>query len=364
MNRASIEQALTGLMPTLNGPLPPELMDLALSLLARSRNVAQSLKPDEEIARPYACAQLACERLKKRLNLPTISSRPPCPPRIYKKLYSYLESALPEASKSAPNTPRKTAAQGAASARSTPKTPLSNRKTPRSRAREQQPAQAPPEWTMAVTRALAKAFSQPAVIPHVYTGVESTFPFLAQTATASAPETPSKRPRRTAAAPQPPTADLSDTRVLSLIAVVLFYVLSRMLDQDITPEQYVEWRLKAISIVLESPAGSDSTQDALITEIEDLMRMAQAEGWLGMDWYSNIIPAQDVDDMEGVVMTNGEERASLGKGRSLRDGFANENIGLGTMMQEATDYLGERQRAAYRRWKASMVARIEEIEAS
>ena len=63
MNRASIEQALTGLMPTLNGPLPPELMDLALSLLARSRNAAQSLKPDEEIARPYACAQLACERL-------------------------------------------------------------------------------------------------------------------------------------------------------------------------------------------------------------------------------------------------------------------------------------------------------------
>jgi origin recognition complex subunit 6 len=68
MNRGSIEQALTGLMPTLNGPLPPELMDLALSFLARSRNVAQSLKQDEEIARPYACAQLACERLDTGLD--------------------------------------------------------------------------------------------------------------------------------------------------------------------------------------------------------------------------------------------------------------------------------------------------------
>ena len=62
MDRSSIERALTGLMPTLNGPLPPELMELALSLLARSRSLVQSLKPDEEIARSYACAQLACER--------------------------------------------------------------------------------------------------------------------------------------------------------------------------------------------------------------------------------------------------------------------------------------------------------------
>lgn len=62
MSRATIEQALIGLIPTLNGPLPPELVELALSLLARSRSVAHSLKQDEEIARPYACAQLACER--------------------------------------------------------------------------------------------------------------------------------------------------------------------------------------------------------------------------------------------------------------------------------------------------------------
>jgi origin recognition complex subunit 6 len=62
MSRSSVEQALSGLIPTLNGTLPPELVDLALSLLARSRSVASSLKSDEEIARPYACAQLACER--------------------------------------------------------------------------------------------------------------------------------------------------------------------------------------------------------------------------------------------------------------------------------------------------------------
>jgi len=62
MSKATVEQALAVLVPTWNGPLPPELLELAVSLLSRSRSVAHSLKSDEEIARPYACAHLACER--------------------------------------------------------------------------------------------------------------------------------------------------------------------------------------------------------------------------------------------------------------------------------------------------------------
>lgn len=58
----AVVQALNGLVPELNGPLPSELLELAVSLLAQSRNKASSLKPEEEIARTYACAHLACER--------------------------------------------------------------------------------------------------------------------------------------------------------------------------------------------------------------------------------------------------------------------------------------------------------------
>ena len=58
----SIAQALSGLIPALTGPLPPELVELATSLLAQSRSRASSLKADEEIARAYACANIACER--------------------------------------------------------------------------------------------------------------------------------------------------------------------------------------------------------------------------------------------------------------------------------------------------------------
>ncbi len=58
----SIKQALIELVPTLHGTIPAELIDLGTSLLVQSRGKASLLRADEEIARSYACANIACER--------------------------------------------------------------------------------------------------------------------------------------------------------------------------------------------------------------------------------------------------------------------------------------------------------------
>lgn len=375
MSRASIEQALTGLVPTLNGPLPPELIDLALSLLTRSRTVATSMKSDEEIARPYACAQLACERysglrcyiepntdsyrLKKRLNLPSITSRPPCPPRIYKKLYNYLSSALPDSFAAAePQTPRKLSAPAPTSTRNTPKTPLSARKTPHSTKRGRESDAEPPEWVMPAIRALAKVFEYPAMIPHVYTGVESIYPLLARMA-AAATETPSKRPRRPTSTTQT-FADVSDTRLCSLLVVVFLLVFSRMKDVDVSPDTYSEWLAKATGAVLKTPSAQNITQDELAPAIDQTMAMAKEEGWLQMQWFDSVKPLDNEDEMEGVEMTG--NTTVKAKGLGLRSG--SDYIGLGTMMQDATDYLGERQQDDYAKWKTRIMARVQEIEAA
>lgn len=380
MSRATIEPALASLVPTLNGPLPPELVSLAVSLLARSRSVSHSLKPDEEIARPYACAQLACERyhprapvhhiltlprLKKRLNLPAITPRPPCPPRIYKKLFNYLESALPASiAAREPQTPRKSVTSAPPSARGTPKTPLSARKTPRMTRNDRDKAQEPPEWTMPTVRALVKAFSYPLAAPHIYTGIESVLPLLARmSAAAAAAETPSKRPRRTSVIPPTSGAELSDARILSLLAVILFYVLSRMMDQDITPEQYIDWRMKAISTLLNTSPGKVFSEADIEAEIEELMPLAQAEGWLQMEWFLNVAPSVNAENMEGVEMADEMSGTATGARRKLRS-EGSDYIGLGTMMQDATDYLSAGQREDYQRWKAAIIARVEQIEAS
>ena len=58
----AIAQALRNLLPSQNGDSPAELSELALALFAQSKSLAGSLKAEEEIARSYACAHLACSR--------------------------------------------------------------------------------------------------------------------------------------------------------------------------------------------------------------------------------------------------------------------------------------------------------------
>lgn len=296
---------------------------------------------------------LTAIRLKKRLNLPSITSRPPCPPRIYKKLYNYLSSALPDSfANSEPQTPRKKAVPApAASVRNTPKTPLSTKRGRESNAE-------PPEWVVPAIRALAKAFEYPAVIPHVYTGVESIYPLLARMSAAAA-ESPSKRPKR-ATASALSSADVSDTRLLGLIVVVFLLVFSRMRDVDVSVDKYNEWLVKATSTVLKNPSAQHVTSEELVPVIEQTMAMAKEEGWLQMQWFESVKPVADGEEMEGVEMT-GNMNVKSGA-LHLRSG--SPYIGLGTMMQDATDYLGERQQEDYAKWKAQILARVENIEAA
>ncbi|KAI0469290.1 origin recognition complex, subunit 6 [Xylaria cf. heliscus] len=94
----TLEPTLYSLLPSYSTALPQPLLELASSLLAQSRHSAGALKVDEEVARSYACAHIACERLKISLDLPPIQVRPPIPPRLYKRLYAHLDNVLPSTS--------------------------------------------------------------------------------------------------------------------------------------------------------------------------------------------------------------------------------------------------------------------------
>lgn len=155
---------------------------------------------------------------------------------------------------------------------------------------------------------------------------------------------------------------MSECRILGLITVIFLFVLSRMWHEDITPEQYSEWRRRATAVLLASSAGKNVSDENLTTEIDYLMPLAQEEGWLQMEWFINVQPPS-AEDINGTGMNGAAPgAASVGK-RGLRDGDSSY-IGLGTMLQDATDYLGERQCGEYERWKAGIMARVEEIEAS
>lgn len=157
---------------------------------------------------------------------------------------------------------------------------------------------------------------------------------------------------------------MTDSRILGLIAVVFLYVFTRMKDVDVSPEQYHEWRERVVKILSETPAGQGTDHEAISRSTEVLMPMAQEEGWLGMEWFLNILPEGDDagEEMDGVEM--GASRIAVGVTGQGKKDAGSDYIGLGTMMQDATDYLGERSREDYKLWKASMMARISEIEAT
>ncbi|KAJ5506836.1 Origin recognition complex subunit 6 [Penicillium expansum] len=202
MNNRPVEQALSTLVPTHANDLPQELLSYAMSLVAQSRSFSSSLKPEEEIARPYACAEIACRRLTRTLKLPPLLGHPPCPPRIYKKLYSYLDRSLTSsstglkrsASGSVPGTPSR-----AGSAQTTPTKGTAARNTPSKavaptpRGLQNTPSKSTPlkrnapAWVMTAIRTVCKILSTPAprtntwsrppisrtLPPHIFSGVSS-----------------------------------------------------------------------------------------------------------------------------------------------------------------------------------------------
>ncbi|CAK7224883.1 hypothetical protein SCUCBS95973_005670 [Sporothrix curviconia] len=197
MNR-SAEPALRSLLPTHNGPFPPQLTDLAGSLLAQSRHRASTLKADEEVARFYACAHIACDRLKTSLNLPPIEPRPPIQPRLYKRLYTHLNTILQPAPGartsaasrieqgnslsspapgSASHTPRRIASTSAAAAAAAAETPSKTLAQPTPRPHPNPSASASssefPPWVRPTVRYICHELGHPQLAPTIAAGLSA-----------------------------------------------------------------------------------------------------------------------------------------------------------------------------------------------
>ncbi|KAL9124147.1 MAG: hypothetical protein Q9217_006499 [Psora testacea] len=356
----SIAQALYGLVPALSGPLPPELIELASSLLAQSRSRASSLKADEEIARSYACANIACERLKQTLSLPKIEPRPPCPPRIYQKLYRYLDGALPARAK-------RDAARGSRytqHASLPPQTPTKARTpvrptytTPRRRKGFQSDAaQAQvPVWVMPVIRRLCRKLEAPAAPHHIYAGVSSILALQSRL--------------------DKPTGPPEAIKITALIIVIFFLVTTRLAGVPTPSEQYVHQRQLALAMMKELAAQDVELEEVDIADVDALMLHVGAQNWTKMDWFGNVqlgsgvgIGENEANPIEDAFAEEEEEEGPLLPGtrrpiRSVEESESNYlQPGLGTMMQDGVDYLSDERRRDYLEWKTDILLRIRELE--
>ncbi|KAH0548122.1 hypothetical protein GP486_008150, partial [Trichoglossum hirsutum] len=305
----TLELALTGLLPTLDGPLPQELIELSSSLLAQSRTKVSSLKAEEETARAYICANLASVlkaeglicfgegRLKGSLNLPKIEPRPPCPPRIYQKLYKYFETTLlpPRPRERPPNTPTKNAvATAASSAARSPRTPPKRQQQQQQeeegQSRQKPTPQKPPPFSknpstikestaLVIPRWVAPSISRlctkllaPAAIPYVLDGVTTILaqssPFLSNAKNA-------------------PPEDKKD-KIPALVIAVYFFVTTRLSNQETTGSEYVRQRKAAMTALEADPRILEINEPFGTKDVDAWLKEISDRGWLRLHWFNDV----------------------------------------------------------------------------
>jgi origin recognition complex subunit 6 len=367
---SNIEQSLSLLLPGLSDHLPAELIALSNSLLAQSRNKAGNLKSEEEIARPYACCEIACKRLGAKLKLPTPHARPPCAPRVYKKLLTFLEQALPATLPGKPTQDEPKNAKDVSSARSTPKgaaTTRSSQSTPRATPKKKSTAFAgkiagsraslqennddgAPAWVMPLIRRLCQTFSTPLLAPHVYTGLCVVLS-LANLEYSQGDEDHTYR-----------------NDVAGLTLALFFMVLSRMQRGKVSTESYSADCNSACAVA----TGQDIHTGITKQHVDDWIKQISSEEWAsGQEWWSSVPEgvfdrvgkpsAEELEEDHDVELVSRKKKRVREK-ETEQDLEGTLLPGLGTMMQESIDWLSEDKRAEYLDWRAGIAKRLDRMD--
>ncbi|KAI0885068.1 uncharacterized protein GGS22DRAFT_162650 [Annulohypoxylon maeteangense] len=379
----TLEPTLLSLLPTYSKDLPQPLLELASSLLAQSRHSAGTLKAEEEVARAYACAHIACERLKITLDLPPIQPRPPVPPRIYKKLYNHLDNVLPAHAVGRAGRVRtpSSKARDAGIFGSGQRVP--QRGTPskeESLAKFRSPATATVRGDNTPTRSAKK----PPPLPSKKKagGAATTLPaWVRPTIQLICKELDEERIGRTVlagmqtiAAPHGKRAkdEWVNENLTPLLAAIYFLVSSQLyvLEQgkELDDPQYIRMRkaiLGALGKAQENVnvVGMDEDElwigwaDVKSRDVDNAVAKIVENGWQRDEWFAGIeqlVKTNDaeVDEEDGEV--DGDERP-FGEKLHVQRGD--------TMLQSKWD-MTDQKREELRKWKEEKLRQIEEIEQS
>ncbi|OAP57267.1 hypothetical protein AYL99_08005 [Fonsecaea erecta] len=400
----AIQQSLSSLLPTHAANPPAPLVHLCESLLAQSRQRASHLKPDEEIARAYACCEIACTRLRVKCRLPAVKTGgAPCKPAVYKKLVAFLERVLdgdgtatattttPTATpKSTPGGGRKRTADGSVkrtmTVESEPGTPSKSstgrknefRGTIKASAKKttsqgENDGQAP-DYTMPSIRKLCKTFSTPLLAPHVYTGtcVVLKLSGLWPPADEDAAHV---------------ETSLQET-VTGLVIALYLMTLTRMQTAAMTTSVYKSTCARAVQVLGYQPGTKG---------VEAWIRRINREGFCrGQDWWASVPERvfdfdpsansgashqfdrdedddyeeeekEEEDEEDEDPILSGRRRRNASSTDPVRGGMEHEDDdpedvllpGLATMMHDALDLLDAERTRDFEAWKKQFLRRLE-----
>jgi origin recognition complex subunit 6 len=366
----SLEPTLLSLLPALPSAasLPQPLVELASSLLAQSRHHASTLKAEEEVARLYACAHIACERLKTSLDLPPINVRPPIPPKYYHRLYSHLDRILPASSAARIRTPSGKARDAGGIFGSGSGSRMRSRATP---SKDAALAQFRSRNDATPTKSTPKPALRTSLQDGLPPWVKPTIQFvctrldnarIGRTVQAGMQTIVLPRGKRT-------TDEWINSHITSLLAAIYFMVTTRFVILETGKQfgsgQYAELRRDIVGALKQARAELDKkgADDEVFwdgwstvgsTDVDKGVKQVTENRWQEEEWFSGIqdqlgSAAVDLDanvDMDEETAVDGEKTQGQ----------------RGDTMFQGRWVMDDRRREEYRDWKAGIMKRVEEIE--
>ena len=318
-------------------------------------------------------------RLKQTLALPKIQSRPPCPPKIYQKLYRHLDSILPISTRKTArvttsnvpaSVPSSSPAKPTTSANVTPLKPNSSRRKNTSKKARTNDNDTPdlPHWVMPAIRVLCQRMLLPAAPHHVFAGVASI---------TSSWE----------------TALWKELKIPALVVAVLLLVKTRLAGVKTSTDEYEQQKSIALETLKDFGGNATEEEEIGLHDVDEYTRQMGENRWIEMDWFINIpIGAElDVDcSLEDVPgndpgddQLEEEQLLSVQRSKARSKDVTDHDYlqpGLGTMvsllvryqnskltthqMQNRVDYLSDDRTREYQEWKINILAQIDELEAT
>ncbi|KAK6955972.1 hypothetical protein Daesc_003619 [Daldinia eschscholtzii] len=378
----TLEPTLLSLLPTYSQDLPQPLLELASSLLTQSRHSAGALRAEEEVARTYACAHIACERLKITLDLPPIQPRPPVPPRIYKRLYTHLNNVLPANAVGRSGRVRTPSSKLREAGTLGSDQRIPSRGTP---TKEESLAKFRSPTALRVNSTPTKSASKPPPIPakRKAGGSISALPaWVRPTIQFMCKELDEERIGRVVLAGMQTIAtphgkrtkdEWANEHLTPLLAAVYFLVSSQVyvLEQgkDLDDPQYARMRKSILNVIGRaqenvSVTGMDEDElwigwsDIKSRDVDGAVAKVVENGWQEEEWFAGIkhmVKTKNTDvDSEDEGMEDDNDGQFSGKLHIQRGD---------TMLQSKWD-MTDKKREEYGAWKNEMMRRIQEVENS
>lgn len=208
----------------------------------------------------------------------------------------------------------------------------------------------------------------PYAAPHVFTGVSSIVKLQTERAADAQVQatTPSrKRIRRsgaTLAENEARAVEINESTIPALIVCVALMTIAELSAEAPTKEESAtqkELAIMALRGVIPDELA-DGYASPLWGNITALQAMAPQAGWAGMQWFLNIEPPEDREDLPSEEMDlDGFDRN--GAESTVEPTSVNLRVQFGNVKAVAIDWLSEERKAQYATWRAGMMAKIEKL---